>query len=233
MYWLDAFEDAYQQPGTVYLFGKTYVEAAKSYVSCCVQVKNIERHIFVLPRDTVFHLLGKQTVPLLLRRPALGTFFDRGSAIDPQAVDSKSGKEAGAPVGFMDVYEEFNNRVAERYRIQQFKSRRVTKRYAFEPASVPRQSEYLEVKYSAEYPALPTNLRGSTFSHVFGANQSALENLLLSKHIKGPCWLHIRNPHKASPLASWCKVEVGSIVHLFIYFLVDWITLSCLHGQST
>lgn len=59
MYWFDAYEDPYVQSGTVYLFGKTYIESAKTYVSCCVSVKNIEKHIYVLPRDTVplsFHL---------------------------------------------------------------------------------------------------------------------------------------------------------------------------------
>lgn len=58
MYWLDAFEDAFHQPGTVYLFGKTYVESAKSFVSCCVCVRNIERHIYVLPRDTVIIIIS-------------------------------------------------------------------------------------------------------------------------------------------------------------------------------
>ena len=108
----------------------------------------------------------------------------------------------------MDVYEEFNSKVAERYKILQFKSRRVTKKYAFEPTSVPRQSEYLEVKYSAEYGSLPNNLKGATFSKIFGTNTSALELLLLDKRIKGPCWLNIKNPTKASPPVSWCKVEV-------------------------
>ena len=57
MYWLDAYEDPYVQPGTVYLFGKVYIETAKSYVSCCLTVKNIERHVYVLPRDTVILFL--------------------------------------------------------------------------------------------------------------------------------------------------------------------------------
>ena len=56
MYWFDAYEDPHIQPGTVYLFGKVYIESAKSYVSCCVSVKNIEKHIYVLPRDTVCFL---------------------------------------------------------------------------------------------------------------------------------------------------------------------------------
>ena len=29
MYWLDAFEDQYKHPGTVWLFGKVYIESAK------------------------------------------------------------------------------------------------------------------------------------------------------------------------------------------------------------
>ena len=53
MYWMDAYEDPYTQPGTVYLFGKVFVESAQSYVSCCVSIKNIEKHIYVLPRETV------------------------------------------------------------------------------------------------------------------------------------------------------------------------------------
>lgn len=119
----------------------------------------------------------------------------------------KTGKDTDTPVEFMDVYEEFNTRIAERYKILQFKSRRVTKKYSFEPYTIPRESEYLEVKYPAEH-SLPPNLKGATFSHVFGANTSALENFLLTKRIKGPCWLNIKNPLKASPPVSWCKVEV-------------------------
>ncbi|CAB4015724.1 Hypothetical predicted protein, partial [Paramuricea clavata] len=51
MYWFDAYEDSYAQPGTVFVFGKVWVDSAKSYVSCCVIVKNIERTLFFLPRD--------------------------------------------------------------------------------------------------------------------------------------------------------------------------------------
>ena len=51
MYWLDAFEDYFKHPGTVWLFGKVYVESAKSFVSCCVTVKNIERQVFFCPKE--------------------------------------------------------------------------------------------------------------------------------------------------------------------------------------
>lgn len=39
--------------GVVFLFGKVWIESAQSYVSCCVTVKNIERTIYLLPRESV------------------------------------------------------------------------------------------------------------------------------------------------------------------------------------
>lgn len=51
-YW-DAFEDVYSQPGTVYLFGKVWLESAKTYASCCVVIKNISRQVYLLPREKV------------------------------------------------------------------------------------------------------------------------------------------------------------------------------------
>uniref|UniRef100_A0A672P6V3 DNA polymerase n=1 Tax=Sinocyclocheilus grahami TaxID=75366 RepID=A0A672P6V3_SINGR len=61
-YWLDAFEDQYSQPGVVYLFGKVWIESAKAHVSCCVAVKNIERTMYLLPREHKVNLAtGEQT----------------------------------------------------------------------------------------------------------------------------------------------------------------------------
>ncbi|XP_037368486.1 DNA polymerase alpha catalytic subunit [Talpa occidentalis] len=55
-YWLDAYEDQYSQPGVVFLFGKVWIESAKTHVSCCVLVKNIERTLYFLPRETKINL---------------------------------------------------------------------------------------------------------------------------------------------------------------------------------
>ncbi|TSK98505.1 DNA polymerase alpha catalytic subunit [Bagarius yarrelli] len=114
-YWLDAFEDQFNQPGVVYLFGKVWIESAKAH--------------------------------------------------------------------------------------------KVEKNYAFEIPDVPTQCEYLEVRYSAEMPQLPSGLKGSTFSHVFGTNTSSLEHFLLSRKIRGPCWLDVKTPQLCSQPMSWCKVE--------------------------
>jgi len=90
--------------------------------------------------------------------------------------------------------QEFNDFIAERYKIMKFKSLRVTRSYVFGKKDVPVESEYLEVRYSSEFPALPADLAGETFSHVFGTNTSALETLILDRRIKGPCWLDINSP---------------------------------------
>jgi len=75
-----------------------------------------------------------------------------------------------------------------------FKSMKVTRSYAFGEKDVPVESEYLEVRYSSEFPTLPADLAGETFSNVFGANASALETFILDRRIKGPCWLDIGSP---------------------------------------
>ncbi|XP_041438950.1 DNA polymerase alpha catalytic subunit isoform X1 [Xenopus laevis] len=174
-YWLDAYEDQYSQPGVVYLFGKVWIESADAYVSCCVSVKNIERTVYLLPREN--------------------------------RVQLSTGKDTGAPVSMMHVYQEFNEAVAEKYKIMKFKSKKVDKDYAFEIPDVPASSEYLEVRYSADSPQLPQDLKGETFSHVFGTNTSSLELFLLSRKIKGPSWLEIKSPQLSSQPMSWCKVE--------------------------
>uniref|UniRef100_A0A2K5TTK6 DNA polymerase n=1 Tax=Macaca fascicularis TaxID=9541 RepID=A0A2K5TTK6_MACFA len=177
-YWLDAYEDQYNQPGVVFLFGKVWIESAETHVSCCVMVKNIERTLYFLPRE--------------------------------MKIDLNTGKETGTPVSMKDVYEEFDEKIATKYKIMKFKSKPVEKNYAFEIPDVPEKSEYLEVKYSAEIPQLPQDLKGETFSHVFGTNTSSLELFLMNRKIKGPCWLEVKSPPLNQPI-SWCKVEAMAL----------------------
>ncbi|KAM9332035.1 DNA polymerase alpha catalytic subunit isoform 2-T2 [Pholidichthys leucotaenia] len=177
-YWLDAFEDSFNQLGVAFLFGKVWIESAKSHVSCCVMVKNIERTMYLLPRE--------------------------------YKVNLKTGEVSDTPVEMMDVYQEFSE-LSEKFKIMKFKSKKVEKNYAFEIPDVPSQCEYLEVRYSAEYPPLPSDLKGATFSHIFGTNTSSLEHFLLSRKIKGPCWLDIKSPQLTSQPISWCKVEAVTL----------------------
>ncbi|XP_029786584.1 DNA polymerase alpha catalytic subunit isoform X2 [Suricata suricatta] len=178
-YWLDAYEDQYTQPGVVFLFGKVWIASAKTHVSCCVMVKNIERTLYFLPRE--------------------------------MKIDLNTGKETETPVTMKDVYDEFDEKIAAKYKIMKFKSKQVEKNYAFEIPDVPEKSEYLEVRYAAEMPQLPQDLKGETFSHVFGTNTSSLEMFLMNRKIKGPCWLEVKNPQLLNQPVSWCKVEAMAL----------------------
>lgn len=61
---------------------------------------------------------------------------------------------------------------------------------------------------SAE-PALPNDLKGATFSHVFGTNTALFEQFVLWKNIMGPCWLKIEDADfTAVNNSSWCKLEL-------------------------
>lgn len=64
---------------------------------------------------------------------------------------NQTSKEEGSDVTMMDVYQEFNSTVSEKFKILQFKSRKVTKKYCFEKVEVPEESEYLEVRYSVSH----------------------------------------------------------------------------------
>ena len=53
------------------------------------------------------------------------------------------------------------------------------------------------------------DLKGDTFSNVFGTNTALFEQFVLWKNIMGPCWLKI-DAEQFSTLnnASWCKLEL-------------------------
>ena len=72
----------------------------------------------------------------------------------------------------LPLLQEFNEKFANKHQILKFTSKRVTKRYAFELLDVPSECEYLEVKYSCEYPAPPMDDKGRSYSRVFGTNTS-------------------------------------------------------------
>lgn len=55
---MDAFEDVFKQPGVVFLFGKVKPVNYDTFVSCCVVVKNIERRMFILPKNSVRLLIS-------------------------------------------------------------------------------------------------------------------------------------------------------------------------------
>ncbi|XP_015788269.1 DNA polymerase alpha catalytic subunit [Tetranychus urticae] len=106
-----------------------------------------------------------------------------------------------------EVHKEFTDVIAPNHRIKNFKSRKVTKFYSFDQPDVPYQADYLEVIYGSNYPQLPADLKGSTFSKVFGTSQTPLERLIIEVNLRGPGWIRVKNLHPVNVPVSWCKKE--------------------------
>lgn len=66
-------------------------------------------------------------------------------------MDLKTKEESEDPVGMMEVYQEFNSTVVQKYKILEFKSKKAKKNYAFEKFDVPNTADYLEVRYSVSF----------------------------------------------------------------------------------
>lgn len=64
--------------------------------------------------------------------------------LDPDTNEEKE-------ISMIDVYREFNSKVCSKFNIKQFKSKKVTKKYAFGKPGIPKESDYLEVIYSVSF----------------------------------------------------------------------------------
>lgn len=182
-YYLDAWTDANNRPGEVYLFGKVEVQQANgkpTYDSICVHIGNVNRKLYVLPRTHVFDLATKV--------------------------------ETDKEVTMLNVYDEFEERIARKeLKLDKFDSRPVFKSFAFAvpDVDVPIESEYLEVYYPGKHPAPNPKNKYSTIAHIFGTNTSPIETLLLDRKIKGPCWMEVKNFRKTEASSSWTKNQIS------------------------
>lgn len=150
-YWFDAYEDQYNQQGTVFLFGKTPIIKQKSesdskasadqlsFASVCCVVKNIQKVIYVLPRK--------------------------------YRVNSRDSSETKELVTMEKVNQEVS-RLMQAHKISNFKTKVVKKFYAFDKIlsngeSIPYENEYLQVEYSTDQnvKSLSADLEGKLISN--------------------------------------------------------------------
>jgi DNA polymerase alpha subunit A len=126
----------------------------------------------------------------------------------PRIHKQKNGCDTDEEVGMGDVYDEVAE-LMSKLGVNTHKIKPATRRYAFELPDIPKEAEYLKLLYPYNKPVLPMDLKGNTFSNVFGTNTALFEQFVLWKKIMGPCWLKLdAEEFKSINNASWCKLEV-------------------------
>ncbi|KLJ09547.1 DNA polymerase alpha subunit A [Blastomyces silverae] len=125
----------------------------------------------------------------------------------PRKYRVRHGHETEEEIDMEDVYKEVDE-LLSRTKVGTHKIKEATRKYAFELPDVPKEGEYLKLMYSYDKPALPIDVKGETFSRVFGTNTALFEQFVLWKNIMGPCWLKFEDADfTAVNGASWCKLE--------------------------
>jgi len=119
------------------------------------------------------------------------------------------GVDTNEEVDMSNVYDEVAS-LMSKLGVGMHKIKPCSRKYAFELPDIPKEADYLKLLYPYDKPALLMDLKGDTFSQVFGANTSLFEQFVLWKNIMGPCWLKIEDGDFDSITnASWCKLELG------------------------
>ncbi|KAL8811543.1 MAG: hypothetical protein Q9200_001712 [Gallowayella weberi] len=126
----------------------------------------------------------------------------------PRTHRQRHGRDTSDEIDMKDVYTEVDE-IMTRLHVGMHKIKPCSRKYAFELQDIPKEADYLKLMYPYDKPALPVDLKGETFSHVFGTSTALFEQFVLWKRIMGPCWLKF-DEADLNPVnnASWCKFEV-------------------------
>jgi len=124
--------------------GQTYHEANSTYISCCVAVRNMQRNVFVLPREKK---LGGMTLHTTMFIAEYGYWTHVES---PSLRRTSAFPENGAPtdedVTIVDVYDEVAAKM-DAFHVPKWGSKAVQRKYAFELPGIPSEATYLKVVY--------------------------------------------------------------------------------------
>lgn len=199
-FWTDYFDFG----SNLGLFGKVKNQTTGKFGSMFLVIKNIQRELYFLPRTTI-----KQ----------------KESNNEDDDDDEEGGTEVVEQYEIQDVYDEVCE-VLAKHGISDFRSKPVTRKYCFELPDIPKETQYLQILYNYESNSsvgnLPTDIEGTTFSHVFGTHTNLFEQFVLSRNIMGPCWLEIKTPDLNSIRnASWCNLDVSVNSPLDVSVITD------------
>ncbi|XP_055907057.1 DNA polymerase alpha catalytic subunit [Eupeodes corollae] len=125
-------------------------------------------------------------------------------------LDPITKEKTNQKVELTDVYKEFEEVISTEIGVDEFRSKRVTKNFAYHPigVDVPEVCEYIEIHYSGKKGPPNTKTKYNSIAYIFGANTNSLERFILDRKIKGPCWLTLTNFTINKTPQSWCKTEV-------------------------
>ncbi|KAL6056994.1 DNA-directed DNA polymerase alpha catalytic subunit pol1 [Balamuthia mandrillaris] len=125
----------------------------------------------------------------------------------PRMLDDSMEHETDHEVTIEDMQAELQE-LRSKYKMGRTLSKEVTRQYHFDHEGVPKgTSSFLKVIYPASCPALPHNIQGRTFSHIFGTQTSPLESFIIKARLMGPSWLKINSFTETTQKISWCRLE--------------------------
>nr|POF20599.1 dna polymerase alpha catalytic subunit [Quercus suber] len=87
----------------------------------------------------------------------------------PREHRHRHGRTTDEEIEMNDVYQEVDA-LMSRFKVDMHKIKPCSRKYAFELADIPKEADYLKLLYPYNKLALPTDITGETFSHVFGTN---------------------------------------------------------------
>ena len=182
------YKDAIEEDGSLNMFWTDYMEVNGSL---CLFGK-------VLNKKTKSYVSCFVKVDNILRK----LYFL------PREHRLQDGEETSEKVEMMDVYGEVDTTMTK-MKVDMYKIKACTRKYAFELPGIPREGQYLKLLYPYTRPQIDSAITGETFSHVFGTTTNLFEQFVLWKNIMGPCWLKIQDADfGAVKNASHCKLEV-------------------------
>eukprot|EP00737_Agarophyton_chilense_P002055 gb/GEZJ01002327.1/.p1 GENE.gb/GEZJ01002327.1/~~gb/GEZJ01002327.1/.p1 ORF type:complete len:1512 (-),score=223.04 gb/GEZJ01002327.1/:5194-9117(-) len=191
MFWTDAHEMRVGGGEHLYLFGKVPLGSINSnqFASVCVQVKGMERILYVLPRQTKRAPDGQSSDEPVKIIPDVHTEISKILLGNRQ----KSTKLGAAAIG--------SNLPS------QVKAKKVVRSCPFADTHAPREpTEYLKVKIPYEnINRLSPDSNGVTFSRVYGTRTSSSESLCLKRKLRGPGWIRLKNAAPSQAKVSHAK----------------------------
>jgi len=121
------------------------------------------------------------------------------------------------------IYTEFETLRKQKFSyIKDYKCKFVKRKYCFELPIPKGEYDVMKVLYPAEYGIVPQNIVGETFDYIFGKQNSLLEKVLLSRKIKGPCWLRVKNVEIPKNFnITWSKFEINVNNYKDIFVVED------------